>query len=174
MYVRRQYPDVTKISADQDLTQTTHSIRKCFQSDTSPCCTPPSRGFGQGCQIFLGATYQNGKNVPKWPQNIPNGCKIDEMSIKFTNIFYCKTLQNLPKLEFLVWKYTIWQPRFRIHPVIFSPSSESFWAKHFDQFFLLFCAWRYNICGKFEISVSTGYIPFQDTCFPTWKVGSFS
>jgi hypothetical protein len=32
----------------------------------------------QGCQIFLGATYQNGKNIPnnhelskKWPQNIP-------------------------------------------------------------------------------------------------------
>jgi hypothetical protein len=22
----------------------------------------------------------------------------------------CKTLQNLPKLGFLFWKYTIWQP----------------------------------------------------------------
>jgi hypothetical protein len=41
----------------------------------------------------------------KWPYV----CKIFEMAIKFTNIFRCKTLQNLPKLGFLVWKYTIWQ-----------------------------------------------------------------
>jgi hypothetical protein len=27
-----------------------------------------------------------------------------------TDIFHCKTLQFLHKLEFLVWKYTIWQP----------------------------------------------------------------
>jgi hypothetical protein len=32
------------------------------------------------------------------------------MDIKFTNIFNCKALQNLPKFVFLVWKYTIWQP----------------------------------------------------------------
>jgi hypothetical protein len=30
----------------------------------------------QGCQIFLGTTYQNGKNIPKLPQNIPNDHKI--------------------------------------------------------------------------------------------------
>jgi hypothetical protein len=31
--------------------------------------------------------------------------------IKYTSIFFhCKTLQNLPKSGFLVWKYTIWQP----------------------------------------------------------------
>jgi hypothetical protein len=29
---------------------------------------------------------------------VPNGSKIDEMSIKLTNIVHCKTLQNLPKL----------------------------------------------------------------------------
>jgi hypothetical protein len=29
---------------------------------------------------------------------------MDQVSIKYTNIFHCKTLQNLPKLEFLVWK----------------------------------------------------------------------
>jgi hypothetical protein len=28
----------------------------------------------------------------------------------YTNIVRCKTLQNWPKLGFLVWKYTIWQP----------------------------------------------------------------
>jgi hypothetical protein len=57
----------------------------------------------QGCQIFLGTTYQNGKkyqlinNVYKWPQNIPNGSKIYQMAIKYTNICHSKTLQNLPK-----------------------------------------------------------------------------
>jgi hypothetical protein len=46
----------------------------------------------------------------KWPYSISNGRKIDQMVIKYTNIFNCKTLQNLPKLGFLVWKQTIWQP----------------------------------------------------------------
>jgi hypothetical protein len=46
----------------------------------------------------------------KLSQIIPNGGKIDQMAIKYTNIFHCKTLQNLPKLRFLVWIYTIWQP----------------------------------------------------------------
>jgi hypothetical protein len=46
---------------------------------------------GQGCQFFSGTAYQNGINIP----NIPK-------PVKYTNIFHCKTLQNLPKLEFLV------------------------------------------------------------------------
>jgi hypothetical protein len=33
-----------------------------------------------------------------------------QMVIKYTNIFHSKALQNLPKLGFLVWKQTIWQP----------------------------------------------------------------
>jgi hypothetical protein len=32
------------------------------------------------------------------------------MAIKYTNSVDFKALQNLPKLGFLVWKYTIWQP----------------------------------------------------------------
>jgi hypothetical protein len=36
----------------------------------------------QGCQIFLGITYQNGKNIPKRPQNIPNGYKIYQITVK--------------------------------------------------------------------------------------------
>jgi hypothetical protein len=32
------------------------------------------------------------------------------MVIKYAKIFHCKTLQNLPKLGFWVWKQTIWQP----------------------------------------------------------------
>jgi hypothetical protein len=48
------------------------------------------------------------KNIPKsikyhkWPENIPNGCKIDQMVVKYTIIFHRKPLQNLPKLGFLV------------------------------------------------------------------------
>jgi hypothetical protein len=34
------------------------------------------------------------------------------MDKTYTNIFHCKTLQYLPKLEFFVWKYAIWQPCF--------------------------------------------------------------
>jgi hypothetical protein len=32
------------------------------------------------------------------------------MAISYIKIFQSKTVQNLPKLEFLVWKQTIWQP----------------------------------------------------------------
>jgi hypothetical protein len=32
------------------------------------------------------------------------------MAINCTNNFHGKTLQNLSKLWFLVWKYAIWQP----------------------------------------------------------------
>jgi hypothetical protein len=31
---------------------------------------------------------------------MPNGRKVDQMAIKYTNIYHCKTLQNLPKLGF--------------------------------------------------------------------------
>jgi hypothetical protein len=71
----------------------------------------------QGCRIFLGTIYQNEETYTKLPQNIPNGHKItsngrkiDQICIKYTNILHCKTLQILPKLQFLVWKYSIWQP----------------------------------------------------------------
>jgi hypothetical protein len=49
----------------------------------------------------------------KWPQNVPDEHKIYQMAIKCINIFFCKILQNLPKLGFLVWKYAIWQPCFQ-------------------------------------------------------------
>jgi hypothetical protein len=32
-----------------------------------------------------------------------------QIIIKYNHIFHSKALQNLPKLEFLVWKQTIWQ-----------------------------------------------------------------
>jgi hypothetical protein len=42
--------------------------------------------------------YQITRKYTKCQQNIPIGRKIDRMTIKCTNIFYCKTLQNLPKV----------------------------------------------------------------------------
>jgi hypothetical protein len=32
------------------------------------------------------------------------------MVIKYTKVFHSKAFNSIPKLEFLVWKYTIWQP----------------------------------------------------------------
>jgi hypothetical protein len=32
------------------------------------------------------------------------------MVIYYTNLFHYKTLKNLPKSGFLVWKFAIWQP----------------------------------------------------------------
>jgi hypothetical protein len=47
------------------------------------------RGAEQDCQIFLGTTYQNGKNISQMtmkyttlPQNILNSLKIDQIAIK--------------------------------------------------------------------------------------------
>jgi hypothetical protein len=33
------------------------------------------------------------------------------MAIKYIDIFHSKVLKNMPKSEFLVGKYTIWQPQ---------------------------------------------------------------
>jgi hypothetical protein len=41
---------------------------------------------------------------------IPNVLKIVQLAIKYINIGQSKALQNWPKLGFLVWKQTIWQP----------------------------------------------------------------
>jgi hypothetical protein len=53
--------------------------------------------------------YQNDYKICQMAQNIPNGSKIDKMSIKFTNNFRCTPLRNVSKLAFLVWKCTVWQ-----------------------------------------------------------------
>jgi hypothetical protein len=60
-------------------------------------------GLKEGCQIFLVATYQNGKNISnnhkytEWPQSGENGRKIHAMAIKFTIIFHCMSLPKFPK-----------------------------------------------------------------------------
>jgi hypothetical protein len=45
----------------------------------------------QGCQIFRGTTYQNGKTVPNDPKRY-------QLVTEYTNIFNSKALQNLPKV----------------------------------------------------------------------------
>jgi hypothetical protein len=53
---------------------------------------------------------KRGKYIPNYHKiyqilsSIPNSCKIDQMSIQYTNIFHYKTLQRLPKFGLLVWK----------------------------------------------------------------------
>jgi hypothetical protein len=57
---------------------------------------------------FFGTTYQNCKNIPYWPQNIPNDRKSPitkshktiQMFIKYTIIFHSKEHKNFPTLEF--------------------------------------------------------------------------
>jgi hypothetical protein len=67
--------------------------------------------FRRACRVarfFVTQYTKTGENIPnyynitKWPLNIPNGRKIFQMTIKYTNIFHSKALQDLPKLGFLV------------------------------------------------------------------------
>jgi hypothetical protein len=41
-----------------------------------------SSAVNQGCQIFLGTTYQNGGKYTKLPQRIPNGHTIHQLAVK--------------------------------------------------------------------------------------------
>jgi hypothetical protein len=114
---------------------TTEKTKKDFD-ETLPLCEflakptflkwPETGHYGrrtsaeQGCQTFLGTTYQNLEKIsPKRPQKytklpkkIRNGSKKDQMAIKFTNIFHCKTLQNFTQIGILWFEniHTIWQP----------------------------------------------------------------
>jgi hypothetical protein len=70
----------------------------------------------QGCQIILSKTrkiYQISIKSTKWPQNKPNGRKIYRPNghkiYQQRPLDTYKTLENLPKLVFLLLKYTIWQ-----------------------------------------------------------------
>jgi hypothetical protein len=72
---------------------------------------------GPGLPDFSGHTIpKRDKKYTKLPQNypmtikIPNGNNIFQVAIEYTKLFDSKALQILPKLGFLVWKYTIWQP----------------------------------------------------------------
>jgi hypothetical protein len=66
-----------------------------------------------GCQIFLGTIYQNWGKLYQITSKLPNDHYHCKMVIEYTNLFHFQPLQNLPKLGFLVLKYTIWQPCWR-------------------------------------------------------------
>jgi hypothetical protein len=51
-----------------------------------------------------GKIYQISIKYNKWPQNITHGRKIDQMAIKYTNIFHYKALENLTILGFFCLK----------------------------------------------------------------------
>jgi hypothetical protein len=83
----------------------------------------------QGCQICIGKTYQNRKNIPNdykmylMAKYIPNGCQICQLQIKYTNIFHSKVLQNVPKQGFWFENIcTIWQPGKGVFPHIYKTS----------------------------------------------------
>jgi hypothetical protein len=54
----------------------------------------------QGCQIFLGKTYQNVEKLPNCNKTILSGCKIFQMATKYTNIFYFKGPPTYAKIWF--------------------------------------------------------------------------
>jgi hypothetical protein len=71
----------------------------------------------QGCQIFLDTIYQYGGKIYQIATKLPKGHKMFQMVLIYsewpkniTNLFHSNALQNLTKVSFLVWKYTIWQP----------------------------------------------------------------
>jgi hypothetical protein len=49
-------------------------------------------------------SYQNDNKIYQCHIIYENDSKIDQMAIKFANIFHCKALQNLPKLGFFYLK----------------------------------------------------------------------
>jgi hypothetical protein len=60
----------------------------------------------QGCQIFHGKMYQNGKNMTNDPK-INQNHEIKQMNIEYRSN---KAFQYVIKFQFWLWKYTIWQP----------------------------------------------------------------
>jgi hypothetical protein len=58
----------------------------------------------KGCQIFLDPNKQKREKYTKGPQTTPNGHALNQMAIKYANIFRSEALQNIPKLGFLVLK----------------------------------------------------------------------
>jgi hypothetical protein len=60
----------------------------------------------QGCQIFLGATYQKVINVPndykytKWPLNITIGCKTYQTAVRYNNLSMPRPTKKYPNCIF--------------------------------------------------------------------------
>jgi hypothetical protein len=70
---------------------------------------PPISIAHQGCQILLIGTYQNVENsyqstinYTKWPQNIPNACKIDQRAKNLPTSSIARPYKIYPNLVPLV------------------------------------------------------------------------
>jgi hypothetical protein len=97
-----------QISASNEDTQT-HKKKDTSPTSTHthallPVSTRVARFFLVQC-TKMGKTYQITTKYTKCPWNIPNGCKMDQMSTKYNNIF--KPLPNLAKLGFFGLKIGI-------------------------------------------------------------------
>jgi hypothetical protein len=71
-------------------------------------------GVEQGCQICLGATYENGKNISielkiyqLAMKYIPNDLKTYQMAVKYTNSFHSKAFRRYPNWDFGII-YVFW------------------------------------------------------------------
>jgi hypothetical protein len=100
------------------------------------------REESRDARFFLVLTYQNGKNYIKWTQTIipkghkiyiSSGRKVFQMVIIYTTIVHSKTLQNIPKLGFLVRKKIIWQLWRRVRIVWKQIAESSFYSNFCGQ-----------------------------------------
>jgi hypothetical protein len=92
----------------------------------------------QRCQIFLGETHRKGKIYSKWPQRIPNGRKIYQMTVKYTKRFHSKAFLNISKLGF--WyenTFSIWQSRNRRRTRLHALTNKKSWVTY--KYVLHFC-----------------------------------
>jgi hypothetical protein len=54
----------------------------------------------QGCQIFIYLIYQNGGKIYQTATKLPNGRKIYQMAIEYTNFFIPRPFKIYPNLNF--------------------------------------------------------------------------
>jgi hypothetical protein len=92
--------------------------------------------------------YQNGGKYTKLPLcKLPNGNKIYEMfEIKLTNIFHCKTLQNLPESDF--WFVNIPSG----NPVLLDMSNKTSFT------FITLVVW---VCFLLIVKIASSYPPLD-------------
>jgi hypothetical protein len=105
-------PDIPRLGGllTQECLRESNDRKECASTRDPFCARTRKSGPRHGCQIFLDTMYQNGEKHTKlpqnmhttWLQNISNCRKIEPMTIKYTNVFQFKALQNFPKLRFLV------------------------------------------------------------------------
>jgi hypothetical protein len=95
-------------------------------------------------QIDVHSTQQ----IKTLPYNIPNDRKMFQMTVKYIIIFHFKALQNLPKLEFLVfWQHWArrWVVLMRFNPCVCAfrfPLNPYLWIS--NSIFIQICEYHIN------------------------------